>query len=288
MPHLTAPKEAAQEQLRARLAKLSARQRREIEEAAGFPPNLERVPETMWRRHEEEIEDELAAVLLLLWVTAGGNLFSLTGRPYDDETLARRGESWAGRRASETATAFVENTRKRLETVVKRTTTETTTREYREELDSVFSESRAETVATTETRAAVTEGEKSAADEIDRDGADQSKPDATLRLTAYWGHDEYRPPGHAGASVDPCPICTPMLGRALAELPIGFRGGPPAHPHCDCYVEWKDASGSVVAGRDDTDPPTLDRLPALMKGRQPPRVPRRARRPEKFYQRQRR
>lgn len=287
MPHLTAPKEAAQEQLRARLAKLSARQRREIEEAAGFPPNLSRVPETMWRRHEEEIEDELAAVLLLLWVTAGGNLFSLSGRPYDDETLARRGETWASRRASETATGFVENTRKRLTTVVKRTTTETTTREYREELDSVFSESRAETVATTETRAAVTEGEKSAADEINRDGKDTTKPDATLVLTAYWIHDDPNPPaGHAGASVDPCKICTPLLGKKVSETP--FPEGPPCHARCDCSFEWRDQDGRIIAGRDDTDGPTLDRLPAVMQGRKPPRAVARVRRPERTYQRQRR
>jgi len=289
MPHLTGPKEEAQARLAKRLAKLTREHRREIEQLAGFPPNLDRVPETVWDRHEQEMADELAAVALLLFVLGGGNLYSLAGRRFDDETISRRGEHWATERARDTAGSFVDHSRARLETAARKTTAETTPREWRESLETVYSESRVTTVAKTETRTAVTEGEKSAAEEVNEDAKDPAKPEKTLVLTAYWHHDDPNPPpGHAGAAKDPCPICTPLLGRPLSELPAPFQSGPAGHPGCDCSLIWRDQDGNITAGRDDTDQPTIDRLPAFMKGRQPPvrRTPLRglgSRRPPRKY-----
>lgn len=57
-----------------------------------------------------------------------------------------------------------------------------------------------------------------------------------LPLVAYWRHSHLRPKGHAGAAVNPCKICTPMLDRPESQWGGLIPGA--AHPHCDCYVEW--------------------------------------------------
>jgi len=319
MPHLTGPKEAAEAELAARLKKLAGRQRREIIAVAGWPPNFSKIPESLWNEHEDEMRDEIASVIVLLFLLADGNLSALAGLEINEDRLARRSEKWGVRQATRVARDFTINTRRRVEDAVGKTTEETTKGEFRDEIEKVLSETRAETVAKTETRTAVTEGETAAADDVNRqaekakekeaerkkegpkdDGKDEGdkgkdgkgdgesgEPKEAITLTAYWGHDEHRPPGHAGAAIDPCPICTPLLGRKLSELPLPFQSGPPAHPICDCYKEYRDQNGNIVAGKDDNDKPTLDRLPAILKGRDAPPGIQRWMRPERFYRRRR-
>lgn len=49
------------------LAILSARHRHELERLLGNPPNMDNVPAEFWERVQKEVEDELTAILILLF-----------------------------------------------------------------------------------------------------------------------------------------------------------------------------------------------------------------------------
>ncbi|WP_417744826.1 hypothetical protein [Rosistilla oblonga] len=49
------------------------------------------------------------------------------------------------------------------------------------------------------------------------------------RVSAWW---EIEP----GA----CPICTPLAGTGVETWGVAFPNGPPAHPNCRCWLNWRE------------------------------------------------
>ncbi|MBC8875132.1 MAG: hypothetical protein H8E44_37400 [Planctomycetes bacterium] len=80
--------------LKHRIRNLSARHRRELIELIGNPPDYRRVPPEFWHRVDKEVNNELATVLVLLWMmhmdSAGAS-----GRSFEGRAL-----SWARSRAA--------------------------------------------------------------------------------------------------------------------------------------------------------------------------------------------
>lgn len=86
----------------------------------------------------------------------------------------------------------------------------------------IFGRPRAEGIAVTETTSAITRGEAEVAAQIESTTGD--------RLDPFWRTER-------DASV--CPTCKPLDRQPFEVYGQQFPAGPPAHPHCRCYLEYK-------------------------------------------------
>ncbi len=209
------------------LSRLGSRQRKELEALLGNPPNIDNVPATWWT----DKQAELAAVLLLLL----GDVYYRSARLHglDVEKAKQMAGEWAAKQSDDLAKDFTKNSRDMLRTAAREwTDEELTKRSIRETTLKLLGPKRMERVAVTETSRGQHEGAEA--------GVDESGVDV-IRI---WRHSRFSPRGHAGAAVDPCPICTPNLNKPSDE----WNGHEPgvSHPMCDCFTEYQDAASGKV------------------------------------------
>lgn len=205
----------------ARFARSTSQFRHELIDLLGDPPDYTRVPEEFWQRVEQEANAQLAVVLLLLW-SESADLHGL------DDPDSLRAQSFASTRATEAAAAFASTGRDMLRTAGADWTQRTGSGlsiprgEVIERATSIFGPARSEKVATFETGRAQTD-----AGETWR----REKQAVGTRIKAIWRHSRIRPKGHAGASVKPCPQCTPLLDTDEGVWGVAAPSGPPLHPN---------------------------------------------------------
>ena len=262
MPYQAELRKRGEKEIAALMSRLNERQLRELTRAMGTPPDIRRVPEALWQKFENEIYSSLAALLLLLYSDSALKFEGLVrkkhgrdlkedtkqpdfdGRLPDDrrESLAK---AYAEARAKEFSRDYVQHTRQKLsdageslrqagselnsqgDTVPPASAVE----KFDIRLQTVLGDRRAEGVGDVETRKAITAGEDGYAGEV----ADYSN----YVLVAIWSHEPTSKPHHANSSNEPCPVCTPLVGKKQYEWPPEFMTGPPAHPRCDCHLEYE-------------------------------------------------
>ena len=224
------------------LAKLTAKQRRRLFELMGTPPDPLKVPESFWTECQKELEDELAAAILLLFLT------SATMHGLDYETAEQAGSTWASGRAEHSAESIVATTRERIRNADRRSPTHQgavhsgavegitdaeQTANVRDAVNRALGPDRAAAIASHEANVAMVEGGEAAINLLG------------IVCEAFWTHTGEAPPHHAGAEVDPCPTCTPYLGKERAEC----DGKSPGlcHFRCDCFWTYIEThSGNLV------------------------------------------
>jgi len=218
----------------ARFARSTSQFRHELIDLLGDPPDIARVPEEFWQRVEQEANAQLAVVLLLLW-SESADLHGL-------ETVDPRGQQFATTRGGEAASSFAGTSRDMLRTAgtdwaQRASAGERIAKgEVTERATSIFGPARSEKVATFETGRAQTD-----AGEVWR----RDQQAVGVRIKAIWRHSRYRPKGHAGAEVKPCPICTPLLDQDESVWGLQAPSGPPLHPNCDCFLEYQPIPAGV-------------------------------------------
>lgn len=235
----------------ARVAKLSKKQRAELEELLGDPPDYLNVPPEKWKEWEDDNHEELLLLLLLI-ASASAELHGATPGA-SDVVLAVTG--WATQRSQETAREISETTQRRLvklldevreqqieqeaaeltgeSTSPEETITEETIQEQLDELlDSLFGKKRAEAIAVNETTAA-----QHAGGEIGIEATVGISQDDVWRV-------------HPGDSATgPCQTCLPLEGKPRSYWARFFPKGPPSpHPQCCCSVEYANQLKEVAAG----------------------------------------
>ena len=208
--------------------------RRELERLLGTPPNLANVPEDFWQRIRQEIEEESAVMIYLLFLASATQDHDRIAPGLTVEVAEPLATDFARQRAQTLAGQFIDASRKKLgkfdgSGIVDGQ--EVTREAVKDATETVFGESRAERMGVTEATEAATKGGDTWKRETEqREGR---------RIIAYWAHSGYRPRGHANATVDPCTICSPLEGRKLDDLPPQFQTGPPGHPICDCFIKYR-------------------------------------------------
>lgn len=233
----------------ARIRKLTARQRRELEDwiHATVPPDIANVPEWQWQKWEEESNDELLLILLLIAAASA----ELHGSVPGDDAVATALTGWATEHAAEVSASMARTTRERItatfEDIAERRAAADFTlleldeagrvidspasRDFAAELDeafeSLFGDKRAESVAVTETTAA-----QSAGGEVG------------VEMTVGKSRDDR---WFTVNDAKVCPICTPLHQQPRSYWARFFPQGPPGpHPGCRCWIEYVNVGKELV------------------------------------------
>lgn len=245
----------------ARVARLSKKQRAELEELLGDPPDYLNVPPEKWKEWEDDNHEELLLLLLLIASASA----ELHGAPPGASDVVLAVTGWATQRSQETAREISETTQRRLVkfldeirdqqieqeaaelagdamtgesatesgSATEEAITEETIQEQLDELlDSLFGKKRAEAIAVNETTAA-----QHAGGEIGIEATVGISQDDIWRV-------------HPGDSATgPCQTCLPLEGKPRSYWARFFPKGPPSpHPQCCCSVEYANQLKEVAAG----------------------------------------
>ncbi len=195
------------------LSRLGSRQRKELEQLLGNPPNIDNVTESWWT----DKQAELAAVLLLLLSTVYYKSARLHG--LDVEAAREASQKWASKQSTDLASDFTKNSRDILKTDARDWTGEELTKKaIRETTLKMLGPKRMANVAVTETTRAQTEGGETAIDET-----------VGLSPKDVWVTER-------DAKV--CKYCKPFSGTVRRYWERYYPDGPPLHVNCRCYLSY--------------------------------------------------
>ncbi len=202
----------------AKLIKLNEKFKQQILNEMGGSLDPSKITPELWNRVKEEYDREMKSALALLFLMSMNTHTVRRDVPLQADRYQLAALQYAHDRSSAVMPRFLLHSQ---ETLQGDATTWETQRDVGKSLGKVFGKERAERVAQTETSAAQYDGGVAA---IKIQG---------IPVKFRWEHSRIARAGHAGAAIDPCPICTPMLGKWHWE----WQGNVPGkmHPHCDCY-----------------------------------------------------
>lgn len=219
-----ANRDALEAKFAGRLGSLAARHRSQLRTLLGNPPDVRRVPETFWLRVQREQEDEMTALLLLIFLASGDEHATAAGVNVTRELVVQAegaGVDFARKRASLVSTGFVQHSRDMLQTAGERWARsggDIPATDIDGTLDSLFGDRRIGGVAANET----TQAQYSGADYIIRDTVGVSELDTWFTRTDGLV----------------CEICAPLHREPRSVWETRFPQGPPAHPWCRCWIEY--------------------------------------------------
>lgn len=211
----------------AKLSRLSSRHRRELVDLLGDPPDLANVPRDFWDRVQKETEEELAAMMLLIFAS------SAIQHGLDRERATEQAERFASSRSSDVAGQYVQNRQEEIaratidwrervnkgEAILKREVEDRTSRS--------FGPRKAAQIAVNETtNAAVDGGEAGVRETVGFDEDD----------TWFTVNDQRV-----------CPICEPLHRSKRSNWTSKFPTGPPAHVGCRCWIHYANEKRGAAA-----------------------------------------
>ena len=222
-----------------RLSRLTARQRRELRDLLGDPPDPSRVSAADWQRWEDERRKELTVILLAVFLaTFAQHADEMLPGAVDDSTaleVNRQALLQAGAMAADSAASSISTARDIVTTSGEVLATGTAA-DVEAVLSRALGPDRDAVTAATLTTQAQTRGTNATRIPLERAGFNM--------ITRWITERDDRV----------CPLCRPLhnkvpdlwglvLENALA--PGGSRaqdevianGGPPAHPNCRCYLK---------------------------------------------------
>lgn len=238
-----ANKDEANAEFRRKYDRVFRRHRAEFIRLLGSPPSAANVPEAFWEKLRSEVEAESVSMMILLFIAAATQSQMVDGDALrmSQSTAETAAQQYASEQAGKLANAVVQNTREAARQAFDGAELLKPEVVARVNSGRILGPSRAASMGTTEATKAVTAGGEAQIARVEREGVD---------IVRLWQHQTHRPPGHANAMVNPCPICSPLEDRRLETLPPipthetgkTLQDGPPAHPNCDCFIEYRFAS----------------------------------------------
>jgi hypothetical protein len=255
MPSLDTIRAQSEAGLAALLRKFNARQRTRVMAAIRQYGSVSAIPESFWLDMQREIDQESAALMLLLLVGS----YDVTAKQIPGARGLVRGShnvptggimsvgvrSAAAELGVRTAGEHVAAIRRRLQRNVDakaidllRLPPEQAAGEVRKQIvDAMPTKATpgkidpADSIAITRTTTGISAGQRSAAQDAERvlnagDGATEL-PLGQTRVALLWQTEK-------DDSV--CPVCKPLDGQPESVWQEKFIGGPPAHPNCRCQL----------------------------------------------------
>lgn len=216
-----------------RMLKLSREQQRELQSYLGSPPDPDRVPSAFWQKVEKQRKDELAGLLILLFILSGDQLRKSGSSQLQiaDQRIDNAAQQWGQAKSIELASSYTATSRDKLNRTAQEWRARSkapTPAEGKRLAAEIFSPSRDENIAIT----ATTQARSSGAETIAK----------ALQITSendYWQTEK-------DAKV--CQICDSLQGKKRDVWSGYFPDGPPAHPRCRCEVVYVfESAGRRVA-----------------------------------------
>jgi hypothetical protein len=221
------------------MARIGGHYRRKLIALAGDPPNVDRIPDSLWDEMRAEIRKQTAQTLLAAFLIAQDDMLRSPAFDFEAEgggvATARRtltrgrtledyraGQRWVTQRVDDFAKQWAQTSRDRFEDILR---TSQRQADLIEPTVDLFGVVRAESAGITEITGAITNGEQAAADNIEKNRG--------VKLAAYWQTE---------LDDRVCTICRPLNEQPASEWESRFGSGPPAHPRCRCYLEWRPAA----------------------------------------------
>lgn len=244
---------ATERDLAAAIGKLGPTHRRRIMDAIEVYGSARAIPNAVWESIKRDVDQESAAILLLLLAGVYGAQYRRTLRqvpieqrglvqPIDPERLRTAAAAPAARAATVVADEYVTSIRSRLETNIDNKAAEINelpprerAKVVRQEIEDAVGEDAAESTVVTNTTRGVTAAQQSAGDDIGRQ--------ANVTMTLVWKTER---------DSKVCPICRPLDGKTVdrweavldantvsaeVKATITSQLGPPAHPRCRCALQ---------------------------------------------------
>jgi hypothetical protein len=157
-----------------------------------------------------------------LHLEAGQRMAESVGQQLDPARAASEAEAWARKQAEQMARDLAERIQKQVDEILaEQAAGEADVAGVALSLEGVFSEGRADVLATDLTTGAASAGEIGAGRTIEKETG--------LVLEAIWRIDD------SGA----CEVCYPLDGQSIEVWGDQFPSGPGAHPNCRCYLVWQ-------------------------------------------------
>jgi hypothetical protein len=226
-----------------RVARLNQRHKAELRRLLGYPPDPSRVPESFWREVEREQQEELVAMLYLIFLASslyhGFGSLSPSAVPRERAAhLESASRSYGADRSATVAASYAQTSRNRFDTLGRKIEQaqergEPLSRaDLETSLESIFGAERAEGLAVSETTGAQSMGGESGI------AATFGLSPADIWVT----HPELTKTG-------PCRICKPLHGLPRSVWGITFPDGPgpSVHPGCACTIHYANRPGAVAA-----------------------------------------
>lgn len=205
------------------LSKISDRHRKEAVRLMGNPPDVSRIPESTWQQWQDELDAEIAAIVLLVFFQSaqyhGGS----------EDLSMQRAQSWAPGFGQSTARQVTQTTFERLSTASEtwrnrlQAGTDVTDAEIEDTINRIFGPARMSRVAIDSVTVAQTAGgEQIIAELFGRSDDD------------WWQNN----PGLSESG--PCKKCERMHGqpRYIWESMYPEGPGPSVHPGCVCEIRY--------------------------------------------------
>lgn len=238
MPDL-AERTAREQRLERLLTQIGDKYRPIVTSYLGYPPDVARIPESLWLDMERDYKQELSEDLAAIYLLSLGHMEPIGKFEVPATVATSMAATWADQRAGEAASLVVGHTRERLGEIFRPTPSGLLlpgglgtaaggdgASLLDNTLDVLMGRQRASMIATTETTGTISAGEG---------GYRQALADYTDRLLlARWYTQE---------DERVCPVCGALDGLTQNEWPVEIlmlgQLGPPAHPNCRCYLIYE-------------------------------------------------
>lgn len=204
------------------LGRLGGDIQREVLDALGDPPDISKLTPEFWRGLEQRYQGALLPQLEKVFIDALEQLSSETGFAIDWSVANQRAADWAR--------GYTFNLVKDINTRSERLLQEAVSDFFErglnmddlvDKISRVYGPVRGEQIAVTEVTRAVSQGEKTLVDDLQRQGG---------RMVAVW---------NTSNDDRVCPICTPRNQKQQGD---GWTELPPAHVKCRCWTSYEPIS----------------------------------------------
>jgi len=203
-----------------KVSSLMGKHRRELASLLGSPPDINRVPQSFWVKVQKETEEEISAILLLIFLASSSQYSPADSGAIFQGFMSQAGKQWSEGRSKAVAAGYVQNSQERLNQFGQKwaENPETPKSDVAQDLISLFGPDRAEGIGITESTNAISAGGEAAISQSG--GISQDDKWITERDGKV------------------CPICSPLDNTGRPIWSLKFPSGPPAHPRCRCYLKY--------------------------------------------------